>query len=37
MKFFFKRYLTFEKEHGDAASIERVKDKARAYVASKAQ
>jgi rRNA biogenesis protein RRP5 len=36
MKFFFKRYLAFEKEHGDATTVERVKDKARDYVASKA-
>eukprot|EP01116_Phalansterium_solitarium_P003177 TRINITY_DN1386_c1_g1_i1.p1 TRINITY_DN1386_c1_g1~~TRINITY_DN1386_c1_g1_i1.p1 ORF type:complete len:2083 (+),score=1015.05 TRINITY_DN1386_c1_g1_i1:162-6410(+) len=35
MKHFFKRYLEFEKQHGDAALVERVKDKARQYVAAK--
>jgi rRNA biogenesis protein RRP5 len=36
MKFFFKRYLTFEQQHGDAASQEHVKEKAREYVLSRA-
>ncbi|EGD79227.1 hypothetical protein PTSG_12966 [Salpingoeca rosetta] len=35
MRFFFKRYLDFEKEHGDAGHVEHVKEKAREYVASK--
>jgi rRNA biogenesis protein RRP5 len=32
MKFFFKRYLEFEREHGDEGTISAVKDKAREYV-----
>lgn len=36
MKFFFKRFLEFEKELGDEARVEHVKDKARSYVNSKA-
>ena len=32
MKFFLKRFLDFERRHGDAASAEHVKDLARAYV-----
>ena len=35
MKFFFKRFLQFEKDHGDEKSVEEVKRKAREYVASK--
>ena len=35
MKFFFKKYLDFEKSHGDEKSIEDVKTKALAYVESK--
>ncbi|XP_044173478.1 protein RRP5 homolog [Acropora millepora] len=36
MKLFFKRYLDFERKHGDALSIEKVKTKAMEYVESKA-
>ena len=36
MKFFFKRYLQYEKDHGTEASTDAVKQKAREYVASKA-
>ena len=32
MKFFLKRFLDFERRHGDAESMEHVKDLARAYV-----
>jgi rRNA biogenesis protein RRP5 len=32
MKFLFKRYLDYEKEHGDAAGLEHVKQLAREYV-----
>lgn len=32
MKHFLKRYLTFERQHGDEATAEHVKDLARAYV-----
>lgn len=35
IKYFFKRYLDFEKQHGTAAQVEHVKQKARAYVESK--
>jgi len=34
MKFFFKRFLEFEKQYGDDESIEHVKQKAREYVES---
>ena len=37
MKFFLKRYMDFEKTEGDAARIEHVKAKARAYIASRAE
>jgi len=37
MKFLFKRYLTFEKQHGNAAGIEKVKRKAQEYLAAKAE
>ncbi len=38
MKSFFQRWLAFEKEHGnDAARIDAIKNKARQFVASKAQ
>ncbi|XP_068709241.1 protein RRP5 homolog [Montipora foliosa] len=36
MKLFFKRYLDFERKHGDAISVENVKTKAMEYVESKA-
>ena len=32
MKFMFKRYLEFEQKYGSGATIESVKEKARAYV-----
>jgi rRNA biogenesis protein RRP5 len=32
MKFLFKRYLDFEKTHGDAAGVEHVKQAAKEYV-----
>lgn len=35
MKFFFKRYLDFEKQHGTDATMQHVKEKATEYVASK--
>jgi len=35
MKFIFKRYLEFEKQHGGPASVELVKEKAKAYVESR--
>lgn len=35
MKFLFKKYLEYEKEHGDEASIEKVKKAAMEYVESK--
>lgn len=35
MKFFFKRYLAFEREYGDELSVENVKTKAMEYVESK--
>jgi len=34
MKYFFKRYLEFEKLHGTEETIEHVKQKAREYVES---
>ena len=37
MKFFFKRYLDFEKTEGNAGTVQHVKDKARAFVESKTQ
>uniref|UniRef100_UPI00398EE491 protein RRP5 homolog isoform X2 n=1 Tax=Pristiophorus japonicus TaxID=55135 RepID=UPI00398EE491 len=35
MKFFFKRYLDYEKKHGSAESVQAVKEKALEYVESK--
>jgi rRNA biogenesis protein RRP5 len=35
MKYFFKRYLEFERLHGDSSSMEYVKQKAREYVERK--
>ena len=32
MKFLFKRFLDYEKAHGDAAGVEHVKQAAREYV-----
>ena len=32
MKFLFKRFLDFEKSHGDTAGVEHVKQAAREYV-----
>ena len=32
MKFIFKKYLEFEREHGSPAGVEAVKEKAKAYV-----
>merc|ERR1712034_102535 len=37
MKFFFKRWLDFEKKHGDESSQQDVKVKARAFVESISQ
>jgi len=34
MKYFFKRFLEFEKEHGDEDTVEHVKQAAREYVES---
>ena len=34
MKFFFKRYLTFEEQYGNEATVLAVKEKALAYVKS---
>ncbi|XP_033757030.1 protein RRP5 homolog [Pecten maximus] len=34
MKFFYKKYLDFEKEHGDSEAVENVKKKALEYVES---
>jgi rRNA biogenesis protein RRP5 len=34
MKFLFRRYLDYEKAHGDTAGVERVRGAARAYVES---
>ena len=36
MKFIFKRYLEFERKHGDDLSVENVKTKAMDFVESKA-
>ncbi|PRW55969.1 RNA binding rRNA processing [Chlorella sorokiniana] len=36
MKFLFKRYLDYEKKHGDAASVEHVKRRAMEYVEAQA-
>lgn len=36
-RFFFKRFLEFEKQHGDDAQVQHVIDKARAYVQSLTQ
>eukprot|EP01127_Copromyxa_protea_P015153 TRINITY_DN4315_c0_g1_i2.p1 TRINITY_DN4315_c0_g1~~TRINITY_DN4315_c0_g1_i2.p1 ORF type:complete len:1841 (+),score=598.44 TRINITY_DN4315_c0_g1_i2:315-5837(+) len=35
MKFMLKRYLKFEQDHGDDEKVERIKEKAMAYVMSK--
>ena len=35
MKFIFKRYLEFERQHGSSAGVEAVKEKAKAYVESR--
>lgn len=35
MKFFFKKYLEFEKTEGDEDTVEHVKQAARAYIESK--
>jgi rRNA biogenesis protein RRP5 len=35
MKHVFKRYLAFEKEHGDASAVQAVKDKVVHYLNSK--
>lgn len=35
-QFFFKRYLEYEQQHGNAASVEHVKQAARDYVESAA-
>ena len=35
MKFIFKRYLEFERQHGSSADVEAVKEKAKAYVESR--
>ena len=35
MKFIFKRYLEFERQHGSPAGVESVKEKAEAYVESR--
>ncbi|MEO0336705.1 MAG: hypothetical protein AAF202_09930 [Pseudomonadota bacterium] len=35
MKFIFKKYLSFEQEHGDEATVEAVKQKAIAYIREK--
>ncbi|XXQ31450.1 S1 motif domain-containing protein [Plasmodiophora brassicae] len=35
MKFFFKKYLQFERDRGDDASVEHVKEAARQFVASR--
>jgi rRNA biogenesis protein RRP5 len=36
MKFLFKRYLAFEREHGNAQGVENVKQKAQQYLEAKA-
>ena len=35
MKFIFKKYLSFEQEHGDEATVEAVKQKAITYIQEK--
>lgn len=35
IKFFFKRYLEYEKKHGTAESVQAVKDKAVEFVEAK--
>lgn len=35
MKFIFKKYLEFEKKHGDETSVESVKKMAEGYVREK--
>ena len=35
MKFIFKRYLEFERQHGSSTDVEAVKEKAKAYVKSR--
>ena len=35
IKYFYKRYLQFEKDFGDETAVERVKESARQYVSSK--
>jgi rRNA biogenesis protein RRP5 len=35
MKFMLKRYLKFEQEHGNEERVEKIKEKAMAYVMSK--
>lgn len=35
MKFMLKRYLAFEQDHGDEEKVDRIKEKAMAYVMSK--
>lgn len=37
MRYFFERYLKFEKEHGTKESVGHVREKARQYVLSKSQ
>jgi rRNA biogenesis protein RRP5 len=37
MKFFFKRFLAFEKEHGDKDTIAEVKKMAQEYIESVTQ
>ena len=34
MKFFFKKYLSFEMQHGNAQTVQHVRDAAKAYVES---
>lgn len=34
MKFFFKKYLDFEKQHGDESGVDHVKQAALSYVES---
>jgi rRNA biogenesis protein RRP5 len=36
MKFIFKKYLEFEKKHGDESTVESVKKMAEEYVRDKA-
>ncbi len=37
MKYFFERYLKFEKQYGNKDTIEHVREKARQYVQAKTQ